>query len=174
MNVKHLQIIQNDRRRSFIKILRDLGGKACLREVVRRIAEVEGEPTGGGVTESVRVSMLQTHIPKMRSAGLIEYDQVTDTVHLLELPPEFRYYLEAVERRDIPWGLYYLVLSAFGVVVSLVLGNFLAVALASSFVVAALIHASQTRGTCNESLQGCKHKLRKCLNLHREKIEEKK
>jgi hypothetical protein len=172
MKVETIHIIENARRRAVIKVLRELGGEACLREVVRRVAEVEGG-SARGLTESVRVSMLQTHIPKMRSAGLIEYDRVTDTVHLLELPPEFRYYLEAVERRDIPWGFYYLVLSVFGVVVSLVLGNFLAVVLASSFVVAALIHVSQTYGLCNESLQWCKHTLRKYLNLHRKKMEEK-
>ena len=164
MQVETIHIIENARRRAVIKVLRELGGEACLREVVRRVAEVEGG-SARGLTESVRVSMLQTHIPKMRGAGLIEYDRSTDTVHLLELPPEFRYYLEAVEGRDIPWGFYYLVLSVFGVVVSLVLGNLLAVALASSFVVAALIHVSQTYGMRNGSLQGCKHKLRRYLNI---------
>jgi len=120
-----LHLLQNSRRRALLKVLRKVGGRSSLREVVRKIAEVEGV-SARGLIESIRVSVLQTHIPKMRRAGIIEYDRATDKVYLLELPPKFRYYLEVVEGKDISWSLYYLVLSIFGVVASLVLGNLLA------------------------------------------------
>ena len=67
MNVTHLQIIQNDRRRSFIKILRDLGGKACLREVVS--AEVEGEPARG-LTELEFLSESNINVKKLEELEL--------------------------------------------------------------------------------------------------------
>ena len=69
VNVTHLQIIQNDRRRSFIKILRELGGKACLREVVRRIAEVEGEPARG-LTELEFLSESNINVKKLEELEL--------------------------------------------------------------------------------------------------------
>jgi len=159
-----LHLLQNSRRRALLKVLRKVGGRSSLREVVRKIAEVEGV-SARGLIESIRVSVLQTHIPKMRRAGIIEYDRATDKVYLLELPPKFRYYLEVVEGKDISWSLYYLVLSIFGVV-AMVLGNLLALVLASIFVVAALIHTSQMYGLCNESLRRCKRTLRKYINPH--------
>jgi len=169
LNVEPLEIVRNSRRRALLTVLRELGGEACLREVIRRIARDEGE---FGVTrrlvKNIHVSMLQTHIPKLEKAGLIEYDQTTNTVRLLELPPEFRYYLEVVERKDISWSVYYLLLSMTGLAVSLVLGNILALAIASCFLLAAMIHRTQTYGTVNDPLTRVKGQLTKYLKSRRD------
>ena len=167
-DVNPFHILQNSRRRLLIKVLDEMGGEGCLREVVRRLAKRE-HVSGAtrNLVKSIHVSMLQTHIPKMENAGLIKYDRVTDTVHLLELPAEFRYHLEVVEKHDVPWSVYYLTLSLLGVALSLVLGNFLAVVLSLCFLAAALVHAYQTRGLLgmvNESLTRVKHTLTKSLN----------
>lgn len=160
-----LYILSNSRRRSLIRVLRELGGVACLREVVRRVAEREGGPdVGRGLVKSVHVSLLQTHIPKMEGAGLIRYDRASDTVELLELSPEYRYYLEAVKKKDIPWSLYYLFLSAFGLAVSWVVDNFLASLICLCVFVAAVGHTVQTFrvfGRVNEWLTGVKRELTK-------------
>lgn len=170
-------IVQNSRRRALLKILRDLGGESCLREIVRRIAENEGDlDSDKRLLKSVHVSLLQTHLPKMESAGLIQYDRVTSTVHLLELPSEFRYYLEIVEKHDIPWSLYYLILSGLGVGFSMFLGNFLAIVLSLCFLTAALVHTYQTRGVTgmvNDSLTKVKHKLTKWLNSNNKSIKKR-
>lgn len=86
MRTEPLHILQNSRRRALLSVLRKLGGEVCLREIVRRVAEFECRSCGRRIVKSVHVSLLQTHIPKLEKAGLIEYDRVTDTVHLLELP----------------------------------------------------------------------------------------
>lgn len=151
-----------------LKILKKLGGESCLREVVRRIAEREvGPDFDRRLLKSIHVSLLQTHLPKMEGAGLIEYNETTGTVRLLELPKDIRYRLEVVEKGDIPWSEYYLLLSLLGLAAGLVLRNFLAVILALCFLVAAIIHTSQTRGVLsmiNESLTRVKHQLTKFLN----------
>lgn len=157
-----LHILENPRRRAFITVLRDLGGKACLREIVARIAEGEGLPRGEEryFMKSIHISMLQTHLPKMERAGLIEYDHVTGVVRLLELPPEYKYYLEAVKSGDIPWHAYYLALSVSGAALSLFFGNLLATAIAASFLAASLFHTFQV-DTVNGPLTRAKHKLTK-------------
>jgi hypothetical protein len=152
-------------------VLRELGGEACLREIVRRIADREVNLKKGmprtKLIKSIHVSMLQTHIPKMQRAGLIKYDPVNNIVHLMEFSPEFRYYLEVIEKGDISWSLYYLILSLLGVTISLVLSNLLAGIIAICFLLAAIIHTSQIYGTyniVNESLSRVKHALTKYVN----------
>lgn len=102
-----------------IKVLLDLGGTACLREVVRRVATLEnGSAPSRSLRKSVYTSILQNHLPKMRRAGLIEYNKEIDALHLLDLPQNYRYHLEEVEKGDMPWCMYYFVLSTAGVVAS--------------------------------------------------------
>ena len=132
-------ILRNSRRRFMLKALMELNGEACLRELVRRVANYERVLN----VRSVRVSILQNHIPKMVKAGLIEYDPVTDTVKLLELPPEYSYYLEAVGKNDIPWSLYYTILAAFGLLISLTQTNLLATIISASFLTGSILHTLQ-------------------------------
>ena len=132
-----LQILSNARRRALIRVLRELGGTASLREVVRRIAEREqGGDFDRKLLKSVHVSLVQSHIPKMETYGLIEYDRVMDTVSLLELPPEYLHYLEFDERDGIPWSLLYLVVSVVGLGLGIYYNNLLALIISSCFTVA--------------------------------------
>jgi hypothetical protein len=121
VNIKPFEILQNSRRMMIIKVLLQLGGTACLREVVRRIATLEnGGTPSRGLRKSVYTSILQNHLPKMEMAGLIEYERETDVLHLMDLPRSYRYYLEAVEKRGLPWCLYYLALSVVGISAGLI------------------------------------------------------
>ena len=131
-----LQILSNPRRRALIRVLRELGGTASLREVVRRIAERERGDFDRRLLKSVHVSLIQSHIPKMEADGLIEYDRVMDTVSLLELPPEYLHYLEFDERDGIPWSLLYLVVSVVGLGLGIYYNNLLALTISSCFTVA--------------------------------------
>lgn len=42
-----LSLLSNPRRRMIITALQEVGGEACLREVARRVAEMEGGGGGG-------------------------------------------------------------------------------------------------------------------------------
>jgi len=140
-----LQIIQNERRKKVIEVLMELNGRADVREVVRRVAEREsrGEPSGK-LKKSVYVSIIQVHIPKMEEAGLIKYDPQMSVLQLNKLPNELKYYLEVVEEGDIPWSMYYLILSSVGLAVGLILQNYLASALASLIVLTSLFQLKKT------------------------------
>jgi len=138
----YLQLIQNFRRRAFIKILKDLGGEAHIREVVRRIAKFEGKENDRKVIKSIHVSLLQTHIPRLERAGIISYH--SGVIKLIELPLELEYYIEIVERGDIPWCIYYLVFSFAALIVSIILQNSLATLIVSFFLAASHIHVFQT------------------------------
>jgi len=122
-----LQIVKNSRRKKMIQALLELHGKADIREVVRRVAEKEGGgESSSRLRKSVYVSIVQVHIPMMEEAGLINYDPQQSVIQLNRLPSELKYYLEVVEEGDIPWSVYYLILSSVGLAVGLILGNFLA------------------------------------------------
>lgn len=164
MKTEPLHILQNSRRRALLKVLKDLGGDASLREVVRRITNLEGSGYDKGLSKSIHISMLQTHLPKLERAGIIKYDEYTNTVHLHELSGEFSYFLEVIENRDVPWSVYYLVLSTVGFTIGLALGDIYALSLSACFIVASLVHTRQTYSTVNESLTRVKRKLTKYLH----------
>jgi len=155
VNTKPLKILQNSRRMMVINVLLELGGTACLREVVRRVATLEnGEAPDRGQRKSVYTSLVQNHLPMMQTAGLIDYDRETDALHLLDLPRSYRYHLEAVEKGDLPWCLYYLTLSAVGIFSGLLLaaytglwvGSLLTVILSFLLFVSAVFHTTHTYG----------------------------
>lgn len=155
VNTKPLKILQNSRRVMVIKVLLELGGTACLREVVRRVATLEsGDTPDRGQRKSVYTSIVQNHLPKMQTAGLIEYDRESDALHLLDLPRSYRYHLETVEKGDLPWCLYYLTLSTVGIFSGLLFaaytgfwaGSLLTVILSSLLFVSAVFHTSRTYG----------------------------
>lgn len=155
LNTKPFHILQNSRRMMIIKVLLEVGGTACLREVVRRVAKLEkGALPSRSLRKSVYTSILQNHLPKMRLAGLVEYDRKTDALHLMNLPRNYRYLLEAVEKGDVPWCLYYLTLSVVGIFSGLFFaaythfwaGSLLTVILSVSLFVSAVFHTARTYG----------------------------
>ena len=148
-----LSLLGNPRRTKIITALHEVGGEACVREVVRRVAEMEkGVPSDWRSRKSVYTGIIQNHLPKMRRAGLVEYDKGKDIIRLL--PKGGHYYLETIERGDIPWCMYYLVLSFVQVLSGLILAAYmdfwgftvLIVAPWTLVLVAALIHTARTYG----------------------------
>ena len=178
VNNKPFRILQNPRRMMIIKVLRELGGTVCLREVVRRIATTE---TGGNPDrnhrKSVYNSIVQNHLPKMEQAGLIEYNRHNDALHLLDLPETYQYHLEAVEKGDLPWCLYYLTLSTVGLASSIAFFLYTGLIGASSLtfilslllLTAALFHTTRTYNIAgNELLPLGIRAITKRLSAHKE------
>lgn len=115
-------VLQNDRRRCVLEILRSKG-RQSIRSLSEEIAHIESqakEPKSS-VRKSIYVSLLQTHIPKMESLGIVAYNREQDVVELLPASRDFDIYMETVEKGDIPWSQFYLGLSIFAVISSLII-----------------------------------------------------
>jgi DNA-binding transcriptional ArsR family regulator len=154
-----LSALSNPRRRRIITVLHEVGGEACVREVVRRVAEIErGAPSDWRSRKSVYTGIIQNHLPRMRRAGLVEYDKEKDIIRLL--PKGNHYYLETTKRGDIPWCVYYLVLSFAQVLSGLLLTAYTRFWLFSALIavpwtlvlVAALFHTARTYGVSSIEL----------------------
>jgi|GEM_PF-478441 len=109
-------LLQNDRRRNVLELLHSRGNQSP-REISEAIACIESgthEPKSS-VRKSVYVSLLQTHLPKMQSLGVLVYDKTEDKVKLTAEARDIKVYMEPVEKNNIPWSQYYLGLSIFAV-----------------------------------------------------------
>lgn len=150
-----LSLLSNFRRREIIKVLSELGGEASLREVVRRVSEREkGAKSDRKSRKSVYTGIIQTHLPKLRTAGIVEYDRGADTMRIIDLPNDYRYYLEAIETGDIPWSLYYLAISVFGIIIGVFFAAWSGLMVSSIFILgfslfllfSAILHTAKTYG----------------------------
>ena len=81
----------------------------------------------------------------MEAAGLIHYDQLTNTLSILELPDSYKFYFDIVEKGDISWSTYYIILSLSGLVICTVFRDLIGVAVSTSFLVTSFIHKMRTR-----------------------------
>lgn len=110
-------VLQNDRRRCVLEILRRDGNQSVrfLSEEIARLESGEADPKSS-VRKSIYVSLLQTHIPKMESLGVINYNREQDFVELLPAASHFDIYMETVPKGDIPWSQFYIGLSTLAVV----------------------------------------------------------
>jgi hypothetical protein len=109
-------VLQNDRRRRVLEILRTQGSQS-IRSLSEEIARQESETDDpkSTVRKSIYVSLLQTHIPKMESLEIINYDREHDTVELLPAAHNFDIYMETVKKGDIPWSQFYIGLSTLAI-----------------------------------------------------------
>jgi len=113
-----------------------------------------GSPPSKSLRKSVYTGIIQNHLPKLTLAGLVEYDRATDALRLIDLPSSYRYHLEAVEKGDVPWCLYYLTLSVVGIFSGLLFaaythfwaGSLLTIILSASLFVSAFLHTARTYG----------------------------
>jgi hypothetical protein len=148
-------VLQNDRRRCALEILRTQG-RQSIRSLSEEIAHIESqsEEPKNNLIKSIYVSLLQTHIPKMESMGIIVYNREQDIVELLPASQDFEIYLETVEKGDIPWSQFYLGLSIFtfvgNIMIYLEIINWISsykwiFFTSSLFVVASLVHIFHVR-----------------------------
>ncbi len=115
-------VLQNDRRRLMLELLRNQGSQSVrsLSEEIARIESQNEEPKEN-VRKSIHVSLLQTHIPKMESLGIVAYHKEQDIVKLLPASQDLDIYMENVKKGGIRWSKFYLGLSIFAVVSSLLI-----------------------------------------------------
>jgi len=113
-------VLQNNRRRCVLEILRNKGSQS-MRSLSEEIARLEAgtEEIKSSIRKSIYVSLIQTHIPKMESLGVVTYNREKDSVELLPASHDFDIYMETVKKGDIPWSQFYLGMSIFAVAGSL-------------------------------------------------------
>ena len=112
-------LLSNRRRRYAIHYCKQVGEPVTLSDLAEQVAawELDKEVAELNSTERKRVytALQQTHLPALERAGVIEFEN-----HTIELTPEaaaLEVYLDIVPPDSIPWGVYYLGLSALGFVV---------------------------------------------------------
>lgn len=102
-------VLRNDRRRIALESLRETSGVADLSDLAETIAAKESgsDPPPSDKRQSVYVSLHQTHLPKLDSLGIIEYDSDAHEIELRDRVEEVEIYMEVVPEYGLSWGEFY-------------------------------------------------------------------
>ncbi|MDZ7745640.1 MAG: hypothetical protein U5K28_03615 [Halobacteriales archaeon] len=122
-------VLSNPRRRYVLHYLKSCDEPISTGDLAARVAAWEYDVPYEQVTNQQRkrvyTSLHQTHLPKMASIGLLEYDPGRSTVQPDRGLSKVDFYLEVSPQQDIPWHIYYLGLATLSV--SLVLAGWVGV-----------------------------------------------
>lgn len=121
-DVYHL--LSNARRRTALTVLWERANEMTLRELSEEIASAETgvRPAPRAVRESVYNTLHQTHMPKLASFGLVEYEPDRKVVRTRKGSRQLSQYMDTVTVAGVTWGEYYRTLGIgglFAVVASL-------------------------------------------------------
>ena len=147
------ELLSNERRRGAIHYLKREQTEAPVDELVDAV--VDWERGDRPSRASVYSSMVQTHLPRMAEAGVVEYDREANVVRPTERLQEVQLYLEYSPRYDIPWAEFYLALAAVSAALLSVVwlgiypferlgGMTVAAVVVACLLVAAMVHVYQT------------------------------
>jgi DNA-binding transcriptional ArsR family regulator len=108
-------ILSSPRRRYVLYYLRKTGEPVALNDLAEQVAAWENETPVDELSDQERkrvyVSLYQTHIPKLDSVGIVEYDQQSGLVELTDRVHRIDDYLTETTS-PIPWQQFYLALAA--------------------------------------------------------------
>lgn len=118
-------ILSSSRRRYVLFYLRQADDPVELNSLAEQVASWENdlpvEELSDQQRKRVYVSLYQTHIPKLDSIGLVEYDQQSGLVEPTDRALEIDSYLTVSSSQPIPWQQFYLGLALVsGVMLALV------------------------------------------------------
>jgi hypothetical protein len=109
-------LLSNHRRRYVIHFCKQREGPVTVSDVAEQVAAWENDKTVEAIDSAERkrvyTSLQQTHLPTLADADMIAYEN--GTVELTDRVRELDVYLDIVPSDSIPWGVYYLGLSAVG------------------------------------------------------------
>lgn len=95
-------ILQTSRRRESIRYLLREDGPTKMSDVAEQVAAREHDTTAADLTSKQRqrvyIPLYQSHLPKLDTAGVIEYDKPRGIVRPTDRLEQFRPYLEAAKR----------------------------------------------------------------------------
>ena len=109
-------ILRNERRRGIIEVLHEYG-EMSVRNISEYIACMgTNDEVDNKLRKSIYISLIQTHIPKLKHLGIIEYDKHHDVVKLLPNAEKITIHMEVVRKGDVQWSTYYLLISSLSLV----------------------------------------------------------
>ena len=110
----YFDLLSNHRRRYALQYLERNGGNAELGELAEQLAAwengIERKEISYDQRKRVYTSLQQVHLPQMDELGIVGFDDREGTATLAPAAAELDFYFEVVERRDIPWSAFYLLL----------------------------------------------------------------
>ena len=93
------RLLAHRHRRHVVAVLRTHGERLSLADVTDEVAEMERDRTISEIDPDevleLYCALYHTHVPLLERAELVTYDQQTDTVALVEEPPELAPLLDA-------------------------------------------------------------------------------
>ena len=110
------EVLSNERRRHVLDYLKRRAERVTVRDLSEQVAARENGIERREVTPKERkrvyTALHQTHLPKMASVGVIDYDRDRGTLELTEAIAAFDIYLEIVPESELSWSEFYLGLGA--------------------------------------------------------------
>ena len=111
-------LLSNPRRRFVISYLREHGRPIELTALAREVAAWENQVPAEELTDQqekrVYVSLYQTHIPKLRNAGVVDYDSDDGVIRLTDTVGQLERYLPEEEETEPPWQALYVATAVVG------------------------------------------------------------
>ncbi|MDQ2049851.1 hypothetical protein RBH26_05080 [Natronolimnohabitans sp. A-GB9] len=110
------EVLRNQRRRYVLQYLKQDGRPVELGDLAQQIAAWEYDTTPAEVTSAQRkrvyTTLQQTHLPKMDSAGILEFDADDRVIRPTDRTRDISVYLEIVPGHEFAWRELYLSLGA--------------------------------------------------------------
>lgn len=111
------RVLRNQRRRYALHYLKQREGVVTVGDLAEQIAAWETETPILDVDSDDRrrvyISLLQSHLPTLDAAGIVQFDEERSEVQLTESAKNIDIYVELVPDTDIQWPTYYLALTVF-------------------------------------------------------------
>jgi len=116
-----LEVLSNRRRRYTIHYLKQREyNRASISDLANKVASWENDKRVDELTHQerkrVRNALQQFHLSKLADEGFVEYDADRGVVELTDGASSANFYVDSLTGGDVPWGLYYLGLSALSTV----------------------------------------------------------
>lgn len=112
-------LLSNHRRRYVLHYLKRNNSSTKLSDLAEQVAAWEQNKSVNELTSAERkrvyTSLQQTHLDRLADAGMITFEG--DTIELTDDAKQLEVYLDIVPHGSIPWGIYYVGLSALSLVV---------------------------------------------------------
>ncbi len=143
-NTMWFSILQNSRRQYMIEYLKSCNGNLTLDDLVEYLTELEKDTSNAkNLRRSIKISIIQTHLPVLERAGIVSFDQHTKEINLIKIPDNTLINMSLLDKTDISWEMYYIVLSIVGVAGALAVSQWLAISALVGVTLGALV---QKRG----------------------------
>lgn len=111
------EVLSNRRRRYVLHYLVE-EGETDLGDLAEHVAAWENgksvEDLSTGERKRVYSALQQSHLPKMDSTGVVEFDKHRGTIDPSDAVEDLDIYMEVVKGNEIPWSEYYIGLAGVG------------------------------------------------------------